>query len=102
LKVLWVALVFMWPSVTESFMRPGGPHQRPQALVGATVARRETMRPQTDAQFFSATDTAYMREAIELAASAAGRTAPNPTVGCVVVARNGTVLGRGFHPAAGM
>ena len=36
----------------------------------------------------------------ELASRAAGRTAPNPLVGCVVV-RDGQIVGEGFHPAAG-
>ena len=42
-----------------------------------------------------------MREAVQLAMRAAGRTAPNPVVGCLILSANGTVLGRGYHPAAG-
>jgi diaminohydroxyphosphoribosylaminopyrimidine deaminase/5-amino-6-(5-phosphoribosylamino)uracil reductase len=41
-------------------------------------------------------DTQAMRRAVELAASALGRTAPNPTVGCVLV-NAGEVVGEGFH-----
>lgn len=42
-----------------------------------------------------------MNEAVALARQALGRTAPNPSVGAVVV-KDSQVLGRGFHPAAGM
>lgn len=42
----------------------------------------------------------YMQLALDLAAQAVGRTAPNPAVGAVVVA-DGKIVGRGFHPAAG-
>jgi diaminohydroxyphosphoribosylaminopyrimidine deaminase/5-amino-6-(5-phosphoribosylamino)uracil reductase len=50
------------------------------------------MRPETH-RFF-------MGLALDLAAEAAGRTSPNPLVGCVV-AREGEILGRGFHAFAG-
>lgn len=43
----------------------------------------------------------FMREAIELARRGLGRTAPNPCVGAVVV-KDDRVVGRGFHPRAGM
>ncbi|KAJ1451409.1 cytidine deaminase-like protein [Pelagophyceae sp. CCMP2097] len=50
----------------------------------------------------AASDAAMMREAIELALRGRGKTFPNPIVGCVIVASDGcTVLGSGFHPAAG-
>lgn len=45
-------------------------------------------------------DEAYMKEAMALAATARGRTAPNPMVGAVVVA-DGEVVGRGYHARAG-
>ena len=45
-------------------------------------------------------DTTYMSEAIALARQAIGRTAPNPSVGALVV-KDGRVVGRGFHPKAG-
>ena len=45
-------------------------------------------------------DTTYMNEAIALARQAIGRTAPNPSVGSVVV-KDGHIVGRGFHPKAG-
>ena len=38
-------------------------------------------------------DNQFMRRAIELARAGVGRTAPNPSVGCVVVNRDGTVVG---------
>lgn len=41
-----------------------------------------------------------MERALRLAARAAGRTAPNPMVGAVIV-RNGAVIGEGYHHAAG-
>jgi diaminohydroxyphosphoribosylaminopyrimidine deaminase/5-amino-6-(5-phosphoribosylamino)uracil reductase len=42
-----------------------------------------------------------MREALALAEQAIGLSDPNPRVGCVVVGRDGTVLGRGHTQAAG-
>ena len=44
--------------------------------------------------------TTFMNEAIALAKKAIGRTAPNPSVGALIV-KNGQVIGRGFHPKAG-
>lgn len=48
----------------------------------------------------TARDERYMAEAIELARRAAGRTHPNPLVGCVIV-RGDEIVGRGFHARAG-
>jgi diaminohydroxyphosphoribosylaminopyrimidine deaminase / 5-amino-6-(5-phosphoribosylamino)uracil reductase len=45
-------------------------------------------------------DRAMIQRCLELARQAAGRTAPNPMVGSVVV-KNGLVIGEGFHPKAG-
>jgi len=41
-----------------------------------------------------------MQRALQLAREALGRTAPNPTVGAVIV-RDGQIVGEGFHPRAG-
>jgi diaminohydroxyphosphoribosylaminopyrimidine deaminase/5-amino-6-(5-phosphoribosylamino)uracil reductase len=41
-----------------------------------------------------------MKRALRLASRGAGRTAPNPPVGAVVV-KDGRVVGEGFHPKAG-
>jgi len=45
-------------------------------------------------------DDPYLAHACALALRARGRTAPNPLVGCVVVA-DGRIVGEGFHPRAG-
>ena len=42
----------------------------------------------------------YMREAIEIAKTALGRTAPNPLVGCVVV-KDGRVISKACHERYG-
>lgn len=42
----------------------------------------------------------WMTRCLELAQLAAGHTAPNPMVGCVVL-NQGVVVGEGFHPGAG-
>ncbi|MGH7556860.1 MAG: bifunctional diaminohydroxyphosphoribosylaminopyrimidine deaminase/5-amino-6-(5-phosphoribosylamino)uracil reductase RibD [Gemmatimonadota bacterium] len=42
-----------------------------------------------------------MRRALELAEHGGGATAPNPMVGCVLVASDGTVIGEGYHRRAG-
>ena len=41
-----------------------------------------------------------MRQALDLARRALGKTHPNPAVGCVIV-RDGKVVGEGYHPRAG-
>jgi diaminohydroxyphosphoribosylaminopyrimidine deaminase/5-amino-6-(5-phosphoribosylamino)uracil reductase len=43
----------------------------------------------------------HLRHAAELALRGRGLTAPNPWVGCVIVAPDGTVVGEGFHERAG-
>ena len=48
----------------------------------------------------TATDTAHLRRAIELAERGRGRVSPNPLVGAVVV-RDGQVIGEGFHAELG-
>jgi diaminohydroxyphosphoribosylaminopyrimidine deaminase/5-amino-6-(5-phosphoribosylamino)uracil reductase len=45
-------------------------------------------------------DETFMRRALELAARAGNRTAPNPLVGAVVV-RGGKIVGEGYHRAFG-
>jgi diaminohydroxyphosphoribosylaminopyrimidine deaminase/5-amino-6-(5-phosphoribosylamino)uracil reductase len=42
----------------------------------------------------------YIHRCITLAQQAAGRTAPNPLVGSVIV-KNGQIIGEGYHPQAG-
>ena len=39
----------------------------------------------------------YMRRALRLAANGRGMTAPNPMVGAVIVARDGRIIGEGWH-----
>jgi diaminohydroxyphosphoribosylaminopyrimidine deaminase / 5-amino-6-(5-phosphoribosylamino)uracil reductase len=46
-------------------------------------------------------DRRWMTEALSLAAQGAGRVSPNPLVGAVIVAPDGTVAGRGWHERAG-
>ncbi|MFH2061113.1 MAG: bifunctional diaminohydroxyphosphoribosylaminopyrimidine deaminase/5-amino-6-(5-phosphoribosylamino)uracil reductase RibD [Pseudomonadota bacterium] len=48
----------------------------------------------------SMTDNDYMQEALFLARKAKGFTSPNPCVGAVVV-KDGKIVGRGYHKAAG-
>lgn len=49
---------------------------------------------------FTEQDNAYMAQAIALAKKGRFTTAPNPNVGCVIVA-NGEIVGEGFHLKAG-
>lgn len=46
------------------------------------------------------TDEKFMNYALQLAARAAGRTSPNPLVGCVIV-KDQKVIGEGYHHKAG-
>lgn len=49
---------------------------------------------------YSSKEIQFMERAFQLALSAAGRTTPNPLVGCVVVKDN-NIVGEGFHAKAG-
>lgn len=57
--------------------------------------------PSPVAEVVSAAELAALRRACELAARGAGTTLPNPVVGCVLLAPDGTVVGEGFHERAG-
>jgi diaminohydroxyphosphoribosylaminopyrimidine deaminase/5-amino-6-(5-phosphoribosylamino)uracil reductase len=48
---------------------------------------------------FTLEDKYYMEHALDLAVLAAGRTSPNPLVGCVIV-RDGQIVGEGYHRKA--
>jgi diaminohydroxyphosphoribosylaminopyrimidine deaminase/5-amino-6-(5-phosphoribosylamino)uracil reductase len=47
------------------------------------------------------TDQHFLRRAIRLAMNGRGRVEPNPMVGCVIVGRDGRVIGEGFHEQFG-
>lgn len=49
---------------------------------------------------FTSDDRHYMEHALTLSLLAAGRTSPNPLVGCVIV-QNGQIVGEGYHQKAG-
>ncbi|UWG98863.1 bifunctional diaminohydroxyphosphoribosylaminopyrimidine deaminase/5-amino-6-(5-phosphoribosylamino)uracil reductase RibD [Dehalobacter sp. DCM] len=49
---------------------------------------------------FTSEDREYMERALNLSLLAAGRTSPNPLVGCVIV-RDGQIVGEGYHQKAG-
>ena len=46
-------------------------------------------------------DERYMRRALQLARQGAGHTSPNPMVGAVIVAPDGTIIGEGWHRKCG-
>ena len=50
---------------------------------------------------FSEAEQAAMRRALELAATPGVPLGPNPRVGCVIIAADGTELAEGFHRGAG-
>lgn len=59
-----------------------------------------TQMPAEDTSIDASTDASMMRRCCDLAAQAAGHTAPNPLVGSVIV--QGTeIVGEGYHPKAG-
>ena len=53
------------------------------------------------AEFPTAADTDRMHEALALAQNAIGLSDPNPRVGCVIVAADGRIIGRGHTQQAG-
>lgn len=48
-----------------------------------------------------ATDHIWMQRALSLAKKGRGTTAPNPMVGCVIVSKEGEIIGEGYHERAG-
>ena len=46
-------------------------------------------------------DIGHMRHALRMAARALGQAAPNPAVGCVIVSRDGRIVGRGWTQPGG-
>ena len=54
----------------------------------------------SDAQGNKDKDIRFMERALDLAENGAGRVAPNPMVGCVLVG-NGAIVGEGWHAGAG-
>lgn len=46
-------------------------------------------------------DEKYMRRALQLARQGAGHTSPNPMVGAVIVAPDGSIIGEGWHRKCG-
>src|SRR6188472_1364396 len=60
---------------------------------GADTIRRMPETPEIDQQF--------MRRAIRLAMNGRGRVEPNPMVGCVIVSKDGRVIGEGYHQEFG-
>src|SRR3954469_22027165 len=46
-------------------------------------------------------DQQFMRRALRLAMNGRGRVEPNPMVGCVIVNKNGHVIGGGYHQQFG-
>lgn len=50
---------------------------------------------------FTPQDYKFMKKALRLAAKGAGYVSPNPLVGCVIVADDGTEIGSGYHERYG-
>ncbi|NJM52791.1 MAG: bifunctional diaminohydroxyphosphoribosylaminopyrimidine deaminase/5-amino-6-(5-phosphoribosylamino)uracil reductase RibD [Blastocatellia bacterium] len=48
-------------------------------------------------QNFSQIDLHYVRRSLELADSGVGQVSPNPLVGCVIVGKNGEIVGEGSY-----
>jgi diaminohydroxyphosphoribosylaminopyrimidine deaminase / 5-amino-6-(5-phosphoribosylamino)uracil reductase len=74
---------------------------------------QEALPPLVPGQGVSQADRRYLRRALELARRGLGHTAPNPAVGCVIVASDDrgeadeddgarVVVGEGYHPRAGL
>ena len=55
----------------------------------------------SDRSTTSSADSFFMQRALSLASRALGCTRPNPCVGCVIVDKNGTIVGEGWHRKAG-
>src|SRR5690606_35611427 len=51
---------------------------------------------------FHPIDLKFMQDALNLARRGTGRTHPNPMVGCIVLDREGRVVGEGWHKGPGL
>jgi diaminohydroxyphosphoribosylaminopyrimidine deaminase/5-amino-6-(5-phosphoribosylamino)uracil reductase len=84
----------------------GGRVRRTNAAAAAAAApppRCDASSPPVPGQNVTPSDRAHLRRALDLARLGLGHTAPNPAVGCVLVAPDGrTVVGEGYHPRAGL
>lgn len=79
--------VHLHPNELHPNERPGEhPPNQPATAADKAAAARE--------------DAAMLR-AISLAARGLGSTSPNPVVGCVILDRDGEIVGEGFHAYAG-
>jgi len=93
--------------VAENFMVvPGGescPRDPPTAAPALKSIRSLAVSssPHAEATTTTSPASARMAEALALAREAIGVSDPNPRVGCVIVAGDGTVLGRGHTQQAG-
>jgi diaminohydroxyphosphoribosylaminopyrimidine deaminase / 5-amino-6-(5-phosphoribosylamino)uracil reductase len=50
---------------------------------------------------FTDQDRSFMKKALRLAQKGAGYVSPNPMVGCIIVARDGRIAGKGYHERYG-
>ena len=91
-----IGVRFCWRTATVWSARTGSlagiRFQYPEAM----SKRRGLLMP--DGQAF--TDDQLMDRAVALAMRARGNTAPNPVVGCII-ARDGVILGEGWHEGPG-
>ena len=74
------------------------PHSRYTPSSSPIVVNRRNSSTTTTIQL---SHSMYMKIAYNLAKTALGKTKPNPTVGCLLVNKNGVIVGKGLHIKAG-
>lgn len=96
---------------TSAAAAPAAPESLGESSPAAAAAAAASTAPSLEALHAARKESAagsgleldglHMRRALELAAKGLGRTRPNPAVGCVILDKDGRVVGEGFHPRAG-
>ncbi|KAG7341244.1 riboflavin biosynthesis protein [Nitzschia inconspicua] len=91
-------------TVTRRFLSMDGTTNNVSAISSSSSTSTSTTSTTTSSSTdtLSTEDVRYLSQALDLARLGAGRTFPNPAVGCVLVNTDTqTVIGAGFHPRAG-
>ena len=73
----------------------------PSSSTSSIVVNKRNGSNSSSSTTIQLSDSMYMKIAYNLAKTALGKTKPNPTVGCVLVNKNGVIVGKGLHIKAG-
>ena len=89
------------PAVKTAAKKPAAAAKPARKAAPKKATSKRATKPAKAAPSASAQDEAFLRRAMELAVQGRGHVEPNPMVGCVIVAKNGSVVGEGYHKVFG-